>query len=321
METFAKPRLPREGYIKTGIKNDKGWPQNVDYFVCPPQVYEALGVTDKTKLKELPIYFPSDDMDLVYPVNRKMYKLSGGKSQLVCRSSVPRDQVTTLDVNTYTGEAFRLQQNGNWDKIACNPQCPHRYATTDSKGRPQPPACKAVAGPMFHIDKVASTGCFEYDIKSESVIRDAQMVLNTAKNQLGSIANIPFIMYIKEVGSASRRGFVAGFKVDPRLTAVMKPRNPILAAIERGEAPQLTAAPVAITTAEEAIGADEAKALWALTQKTGRSKDELLSDVERYFGKQSPRHLTLQEYNQLFKQYEDELELSEEIDDSDAIPS
>lgn len=314
--TEDKAWLKREGRIKTGIKLPSGAPKNVDYFVCPQVVYDALGVTDKTKLKELPIYFTTDDRDQCFKVDKKKYNRAGDSSILTCRCNIPREQLPTLNDNSFTADAWRLQpDNTTWAKTDCNTKCPFRWPT-EKNGRPQAPACKSQGQLMFMIDGVASTGCWEFDAKSNSVIKDIESVLKTAQIQFGRLEGIPFILYTKKIGSGPRTGFIVSLKLDPRFAAAIKPRNPYLAAIERGETIDLTAPVPAAPVATEAPSDEEDwKELWAEAQKTGRDKQQLLADVAEAFpGKTSPRELSKEQIREVIDRYQIEAELLAQAD-------
>ena len=74
------PRLPRVGKIHLGIKatNSQGreYPQAVDYFVLPPEVEAAFDIPEGG-LKELPIVFPHDDLNLIAPAYYMAYSARG----------------------------------------------------------------------------------------------------------------------------------------------------------------------------------------------------------------------------------------------------
>ena len=97
-------RMPRAGKIKLGIQvtnaAGKTYPRAVDYFVCPPEVRLKHG----EKPQSLPIMFPSDDLNAVFPQDYKMYKQSG----LFCRGDGER--------------AHRWDEGGNLAELAC--PCP-----------------------------------------------------------------------------------------------------------------------------------------------------------------------------------------------------
>ncbi len=310
-------QLQREGRVKTGIKTPKGFPQNVDYFVCPPHVYEALGVKDRTTLKELPIYFTSNDKNLIFSVRKKKYNIAGGKSLLTCSAGVPREEVLSLNDETFVTKASRLSRdNQSWDLIDCDPSCPFRKATTNSRGDRVAPACKTIGALMFRIDGVTSTGCFEYDVKSNAVIKEVELVLDSLMTQFGRIEGIPLIMYTKKVGSAGKQGYVIGLKIDPRFAAATKARNPFLAAIERGESIDLQAPAPTIVMQESKASDEDFRKLWGLCQQTGRDKDALIEDVAKYFpGKANPRELSVTQIHQLIGLYEAELEAVEDEED------
>ena len=70
-------RLPRLGKIKLGVVEHnpagKTYPKAVDYFVCPPEVQAVYG----EQPKELPVMFPTDNSDVLFPQELKAYKQSG----------------------------------------------------------------------------------------------------------------------------------------------------------------------------------------------------------------------------------------------------
>src|SRR6266545_5331672 len=72
-----KRRVPRLGRIKLGIliqePGRKPYPRSVDYFVCPPEVQKLYG----EQPRELPVMFPSDDPEAIFPQSLKMYRSAG----------------------------------------------------------------------------------------------------------------------------------------------------------------------------------------------------------------------------------------------------
>lgn len=93
-------RFPRAGKIHLGVKTTnqagKEYPRAVDYFVLPedrPDLAERFGAQPR----ELPIMFPTDDLEMVAP---QYYKRYGSGTGLVCKG----DGETASMVNPETGE-------------------------------------------------------------------------------------------------------------------------------------------------------------------------------------------------------------------------
>ena len=57
-----RPRPPRLGKIRLGVKTEASYPQSKDYFVCPPEVKAVFG----DEPTELTVFFPSNTREEVF---------------------------------------------------------------------------------------------------------------------------------------------------------------------------------------------------------------------------------------------------------------
>ncbi len=71
-------RIPRLGKIALGVKDERGIPKAVDYFVVPPEVKEVYGAEPK----ELDILIPNENLDSFFSAHLKRY---GEQYGLICR--------------------------------------------------------------------------------------------------------------------------------------------------------------------------------------------------------------------------------------------
>ena len=70
-------RIPRLGKIALGVKDERGIPKAVDYFVVPPEVKEVYGAEPK----ELDILIPNENLDSLFGSPEKIREQYG----LICR--------------------------------------------------------------------------------------------------------------------------------------------------------------------------------------------------------------------------------------------
>lgn len=160
-------RLPRinDGKIRLGIKKkmqktktvkgkpEKYWieyPAEVDYFVVPPAVEAIYG----DKPKELEIYVPVNDLNIIFPQAYKWYVKSG----IRC-----------------LGDGIRARRNneGNWEEIKC--PCKNLKTKDNPKG-----VCGRVATFLFILRKVNMGGVYQIDTGSIHSIIDIQSGLEYA---------------------------------------------------------------------------------------------------------------------------------------------
>lgn len=100
-------RIPRLGKIAIGVRDKRGIPRPVDYFVVPPEVQKVYG----PKPKELDIMVPSEDLELFFPAHLKRY---GGQYGLICKGN---GQTATLPAEyamKFGHEYGLIYQNGNF---------------------------------------------------------------------------------------------------------------------------------------------------------------------------------------------------------------
>lgn len=161
-------RFPRAGLIKLGVlveePGKKPYPKATDHFVCPETVTEALG---EAKPKRLPIMFPTDDIDRLFPQTLKAYRASG----LWCQGD---------------GQAAkRWGAKGNLMDVAC--PC----ALLDSG------ECKPTATLNFVLPDVPGAGVWQITLRNKRSI----VALNTALEQFtatfGGLSGIPFYLLLE----------------------------------------------------------------------------------------------------------------------------
>jgi hypothetical protein len=124
-------RLPRLGQIALGIKDEKGIPKAVDYFVVPPEVQEVYG----PQPKELDILIPNENIDIFFPAYLKRY---GDQYGLICRGNGETAKISvdyiekngqeygvTISngkiIHKETGEQLEVETDsgGKWLKYPC----------------------------------------------------------------------------------------------------------------------------------------------------------------------------------------------------------
>jgi len=144
-------RFPRLGKIRLGIKKEgqKGpYPSATDYFVCPDEVKAIHGGDPR----ELPIMFPSDDLELIAPQWYKCYSYTHG---LICKGN---GKTCRRKVDVDTGD-FANRDTKEWEMAdgICEPEhCP-------MLGSKQ---CKKMLSLLFILPEVPGLGVYQLDTSS-----------------------------------------------------------------------------------------------------------------------------------------------------------
>ena len=159
-------RLPRAGIIRLGIKkksaNNKEYPHEVDYFVCPDLVKEVY----PGEPKELIIMFPVESEQLFFPQFYKCY----GNGILLCRG------------DGKTGSFFNFDE-GSFDTR----KCPCEKLDTGS--------CKPVAMLQFLLPEIKeAVGVWQISTSSKNSIIDLNSAIKMVRTIAGRIAMIPLVL-------------------------------------------------------------------------------------------------------------------------------
>ena len=178
--------FPRLGKVRLGIKKEGqrvSYPQAVDFFVCPEEVKAVHGDMPK----ELPVMFPSDDIELIAPQWFKCYSYSQG---LICRGD-GRHCKRKVDTKTHD---FANRDTKQWvlnDGI-CEPEhCP----MIGSK------QCRKMMSLLFILHEVPGLGVYQLDTSSfySIVNMNSQLAPGGFLRQFtkGRIAFIPLILSVE----------------------------------------------------------------------------------------------------------------------------
>ena len=159
-------RLPRLGKIRLGIKmvsqkTGKEFPRETEYFVCPPEVQKHFG----EKPKELPIMFPIEDREIVFP---QAYKFYGKSKGLKCIGNGE--------------EALRTNEKGEFEEIAC----PCDFLEKKK--------CQRRGHLMVVIPKVSLGGVYQIDVGSYHSIVDINSGIEYVKEQVKRFSWVPLIL-------------------------------------------------------------------------------------------------------------------------------
>ncbi len=162
-------RLPRAGKIKLGVmvtQNGKTYPRATDFFVCPPDVTDALSLPEKPR--ELPIMFPSDDPEQIFPQTLKMYRRSSG---LWC-----------------SGDGERAKR---WDETGhlAERTCPCEYLDSGE--------CGPVATLNFLLPDVPGIGIFQIDTGNKASITSLNTAFEQFAAMFGGLRGIPFLLKLE----------------------------------------------------------------------------------------------------------------------------
>lgn len=158
--------IPRLGKIRLGVmeptKDGKGTrPQNVNYFVVPPEVAAVFG----EKPTKLDVVLPSEDVNVVFPQYLKRYTYSA----LACKG----DGEKAMETVVATGEL---------KEMPCNPDLCEYYQTKK---------CKSLASLMFLIPSVPGMGVWQMDTTSYYGMVSINNSLELIRLMLGRIAGVP----------------------------------------------------------------------------------------------------------------------------------
>lgn len=195
-------RLPRLGKIALGVKDERGVPQAVDYFVVSPEVQAVYG----PKPKELDILIPSENIDSFFPIFLKRY---GEQYGLICRgdgevASISADYIISSGGKEYgiiynngrfihpeTGEELEVEDGSGrqWVKYPCTYRECKFYKTQK---------CTEVATLNVILYKVPGIlGVYSLDTGSFNSyvnIRNALMIL---RGMFGKVSFIPLKLKVR----------------------------------------------------------------------------------------------------------------------------
>lgn len=140
-------------------------PKASDYFVCPPEVVKALSLPEKPR--ELPIMFPSDDHERLFPQSYKMYRRAG----LYCAGD---------------GEtAKRWDDTGNLTERPC----PCEYLDSEE--------CGPVATLNFLLPDVPGIGIYQITTGNKASIVSLNTAFDEFTVMFGGLRGIPFLLKLE----------------------------------------------------------------------------------------------------------------------------
>lgn len=162
-----KRRLPRLGKIKLGVmvhpQDGKPYPRSTEYFVCPSVIEEIHG----EQPKELPIMFPADDPEKLFPQLLKMYRSAG----LWCAGD--------------GSVARRWTDKGELKEIAC--PCPYLESGE----------CSPTATLNFLLPDVPGVGVWQLTTSNQRSIVSINTALEQFSRLFGGLAGIPFALKLE----------------------------------------------------------------------------------------------------------------------------
>lgn len=162
-----KRRLPRLGKVKLGVmvhpQGGKPYPRSTDYLVCPSVVEEIHG----EQPKELPIMFPVDDPEKLFPQSLKMYRTAG----LFCAGD---GQV-----------ARRWTDKGELKEISC--PCPFLESGE----------CGPTATLNFLLPDVPGIGVWQLVTSNQRSIVSINTALEQFSKLFGGLSGIPFTLKLE----------------------------------------------------------------------------------------------------------------------------
>lgn len=197
-------RLPRLGTIALGVKDERGIPRAVDYFVCPPEVQAVYGPEPRA----LDVMFPSEEISVVFP---SAYQRWTDQFGLVCRGDgrvanlsaiyaarfgaeygITYDPEQDRYVDARTGEVLPLGM-GAGGKNFIRISCPGRQCGFVERGK-----CRPVGRLSFLLPKVPGV-LGVYQIATGSVNSYLNIVggLATLKGLLGRISFVPVKLRVR----------------------------------------------------------------------------------------------------------------------------
>jgi len=228
--------FPRLGKVRLGIKKEgqKGpYPSATDYFVCPEEVKAVHGDTPR----ELPVMFPSDDLELVAPQWYKCYSYSQG---LLCKGD---GKHCKRKVDIDTGD-FADRDTKTWELHdgICEPEhCP-------KLGSKQ---CRKMMSLLFILHEVPGLGVYQLDTGSfYSIVNlNSQLAADGFLRHFtqGRIAFIPLILSVEpqEVnppGEGRKTVHILKVRADVKLADIIRisrqrPAQILLPTLEEEEPP------------------------------------------------------------------------------------
>lgn len=229
--------FPRLGKIHLGEKAEgqgRPYPKALDHFKVPEEVAAVHGQAPR----ELPVMFPSDDLELVAPQWYKCYSYSQG---LICKGDGKRCR---RKVDTKTGD-FANRDTKQWvltDGI-CEPEhCP----MVGSK------QCRKMMSLLFILHEVPGLGVYQLDTSSFYSIVNLNSQLATdgflRHFTQGRIAFIPLILSVepREVtppGVGRKTVHVLNVRADVKLADIIRisrqrPAQVLLPTLEEEEPPE-----------------------------------------------------------------------------------
>lgn len=174
-ETSAiqSPRIPVIGKIKVGAKNEKGYPQSLDYFICDSKYQSHFKEAYGDKPDSIQVCFISNDFadscDERYECRDKDGRLAGygdGKENYIWNG---KDYVVEPDRK-------KVAQAGKWETILTL-----KFVVPKIKG-------------IF--------GLFTFSTKgTKSSLPQIRDTFDTVLEQAGTVINIPFDLVVKKVKS------------------------------------------------------------------------------------------------------------------------
>lgn len=230
-------RLPRLGKIRLGIKKEgqrAPYPSATDYFVCPDEVKAVHGDAPK----ELPVMFPSDDIELIAPQWFKCYSYSQG---LICRGD---GKHCRRKVDTITGD-FANKDTREW--VLTDGTCePDHCPMLGSK------QCRKMMSLQFILHETPGLGVYQLDTSSFwSIVNiNSQLAPGGFLRQFtgGKIAFIPLILSVepREVtppGAGRKTVHVLNVRAEVKLADIIKisrqkPAQVLLPTLEEEEPPE-----------------------------------------------------------------------------------
>lgn len=202
-------RMPRAGKIHLGVKSitDKGqeYPTPTDYFVCPPEVIEAIG-TDKPK--ELTIMFPTEEPEQFAPTYLKFFSRTRG---LVCKGDGETAD-RTVNMRAILGPDGAMPNM---------PDTPEAWPVVDRDARPEdigrhtiecrgdqcPDYGKRGCGRMmmlqFLMPDVPGLGIYQIDTGSRNGILNIYGGIELVRAIVGRVSMIPLKLRIGPIETVS----------------------------------------------------------------------------------------------------------------------
>lgn len=194
-----RPNIPRLGKIRLGVKDEKrGFPKNVDYFVCPEEVQAIYG----EEPKELRIVFLSDDLERAASQYYRAYNATSG---LICRGDGYRaDALLDGDVLTNNGGELSVDAwaHGTTQGRKATSNFVRQQVSCGGAGYDESPPCPMFAAKkcavrsfmQFAIRDVPGLGVYQLDTGSVINIRNINGTIEMAKMMFGGVAGVPMIL-------------------------------------------------------------------------------------------------------------------------------